>query len=455
MNDIVIKAEHLSKIYKIYENDIDRLKETFHPFHKRYSKDFFALQDVSFEIRRGENVGLVGKNGAGKSTLLKMITGVLTPSGGTLQVNGRIASLLELGAGFNPDMTGIENIYMNGLLMGQSRDEMNDKIDDIVAFADIDDFVKQPVKTYSSGMFARLAFAVNAFLEPDILIIDEALSVGDSFFQSKCMDKMRKMIESGVTVLFVSHDTYAVKNLCERAFYLHAGKLIMDAPAKDVIEVYRNEIVRMRRELIGEDADKVATLIEEAKLSQADDDTKDFNIPTDAESLSRGKEIFEKNATYNRVQDGRAELINVQLMNLDGEIISDVMFAQEVILRMVVKFNQNIECLGMAYHIRNATGIDLIYTDSRFNKTKAIFDGKRGEIYTIDWKFKVELRQEMYDIACVVSTPIDDKLMDANICDYVPCALQFNLVSPDVYSTMVGGYVHWHNDLKINRVTNA
>lgn len=454
MNDIVIKAEHLSKIYKIYENDIDRLKETFHPFHKRYSKDFFALQDVSFEIRRGENVGLVGKNGAGKSTLLKMITGVLTPSGGTLQVNGRIASLLELGAGFNPDMTGIENIYMNGLLMGQSRDEMNDKIDDIVAFADIGDFVKQPVKTYSSGMFARLAFAVNAFLEPDILIIDEALSVGDSFFQSKCMDKMRKMIESGVTVLFVSHDTYAVKNLCERAFYLQSGKLIMDAPAKDVIEVYRNEIVRMRRELIGEDADKVATLIEEAKLSQADDDTKDFNIPTDAESLSRGKEIFEKNATYNRVQDGRAELINVQLMNLDGEIISDVMFAQEVILRMVVKFNQNIECLGMAYHIRNATGIDLIYTDSRFNKTKAIFDGKRGEIYTIDWKFKVELRQEMYDIACVVSTPIDDKLMDANICDYVPCALQFNLVSPDVYSTMVGGYVHWHNDLKINRVKN-
>ena len=454
MNDIAIKAEHLSKIYKIYENDIDRLKETFHPFHKRYSKDFFALQDVSFEIRRGENVGLVGKNGAGKSTLLKMITGVLTPSGGTLQVNGRIASLLELGAGFNPDMTGIENIYMNGLLMGQSRDEMNDKIDDIVAFADIGDFVKQPVKTYSSGMFARLAFAVNAFLEPDILIIDEALSVGDSFFQSKCMDKMRKMIESGVTVLFVSHDTYAVKNLCERAFYLQSGKLIMDAPAKDVIEVYRNEIVRMRRELIGEDADKVATLIEEAKLSQADDDTKDFNIPTDAESLSRGKEIFEKNATYNRVQDGRAELINVQLMNLDGEIISDVMFAQEVILRMVVKFNQNIECLGMAYHIRNATGIDLIYTDSRFNKTKAIFDGKRGEIYTIDWKFKVELRQEMYDIACVVSTPIDDKLMDANICDYVPCALQFNLVSPDVYSTMVGGYVHWHNDLKINRVKN-
>ena len=211
MSDIAIKAEHLTKIYKIYEQDIDRLKETFHPFHKRYSRDFYALNDVSFEIHRGENVGLVGKNGAGKSTLLKIITGVLTPSAGNLQVNGRIASLLELGAGFNPDMTGVENIYMNGLLIGHSREVMNSKIADIIAFADIGDFINQPVKTYSSGMFARLAFAVNAFVEPDILIVDEALSVGDAFFQSKCMDKMRSMIEGGVTVLFVSHDTFAVK----------------------------------------------------------------------------------------------------------------------------------------------------------------------------------------------------------------------------------------------------
>ena len=452
MNDVVIKAEHLSKIYKIYENNIDRLKETFHPFHKRYSKDFFALQDVSFEIRRGENVGLVGKNGAGKSTLLKMITGVLTPSGGILEVNGKIASLLELGAGFNPDMTGIENIYMNGLLMGQSRAEMDKKLDDIVAFADIGDFVKQPVKTYSSGMFARLAFAVNAFLEPDILIIDEALSVGDAFFQSKCMDKMRSMIDSGVTVLFVSHDTFAVKNLCERAFYLQSGKLIMDASAKDVVEVYRNELIRMRREMIGEKTEKLASLIEEVKMSQLDDDTPDFNIPIDTESLSRGKEKFLKNAAYNRSQDGRAEFLNVQFMNLDGELVDEIIFGQEVILRMVVKFNENIECLGMAYHIRNATGIDLIYTDSRFSKTKAIFDGKRGEIYVIDWKFKVELRQELYDIACVISTPIDDKLMDANVCDNVPCAVQFQVVSPDAYTMMVGGYVHWHNDLKVQRV---
>ena len=192
-------------------------------------------------------------------------------------------------------------------------------------------------------------------------------------------------------------------------------------------------------------------VLESAKAMHMSDDTEDFNIPVDEDTLRRSKEIFDKNAQYNRLQDGRAEFLNVQLMNLDGDIVSEVIFGQEVILRMVVKFNADVECLGMGYHIRNSTGIDLIYTDSRFNKTKAIFDAMRGEIYVIDWKFKVELRQEMYDIACVISTPIDEKLLNQT-CDYVPCALQFNVVSPDAYSTLGGGYVHWHNDLKIRRV---
>ena len=446
--DVAIKAEHLTKIYKIYERDIDRLKETFHPFHKRYSKDFYALQDVSFEIRRGENVGLVGKNGAGKSTLLKIITGVLTPSGGTLQVNGRIASLLELGAGFNPDMTGVENIYMNGLLIGHSREAMDAKIDDIIAFADIGDFINQPVKTYSSGMFARLAFAVNAFVEPDILIVDEALSVGDAFFQSKCMDKMRSMIQGGVTVLFVSHDTFAVKNLCERAFLMQAGKILMDAPAKDVVETYRNMLIESRGELTEEQAQRQNSLVDNLRGQRS-------KILTDekisAESLERGKDIFLKNATYQRIGDKRAVFDNVQLLDTGGELVSEVVFGQEVVLRMVVRFQADVACLGMGYHIRNATGIDLIYTDSRFNDTKAIFDAKAGEVYVIDWQFKVELRQEMYDIACVISTPLDETLNSAEMCDFIPCALQFNVVSPNAYLNLPGGYVHWHNDLTVRR----
>ena len=449
MNDVAIKAEHLTKIYKIYERDIDRLKETFHPFHKRYSKDFYALNDVSFEIRRGENVGLVGKNGAGKSTLLKIITGVLTPSGGTLEVNGRIASLLELGAGFNPEMTGVENIYMNGLLMGHTREVMDGKVDDIINFADIGEFIKQPVKTYSSGMFARLAFAVNAFVEPDILIVDEALSVGDAFFQSKCMDKMRSMIAGGVTVIFVSHDTFAVKNLCERAFLMKSGKILMDAPAKEVVEVYRNMLQESRGNLTTEQSYRQNSFVDKLR-GNADKVFADGKFS--AESLNRGKEIFLKTAAYNRIGDRRAIFENVQLLNLDGEIISEVIFGQEVILRMVVKFQKDVACLGMGYHIRNATGIDLIYTDSRFHDTKAIFDATAGEVYVIDWQFKVELRQELYDIACVISVPLDEDLSAAEMCDFIPCALQFNVVSPNAYLSLPGGYVHWHNDLKISRV---
>ena len=449
MSDIAIKAEHLSKIYKIYDNDIDRLKETFHPFHKRYSRDFFALQDVSFEIKRGENVGLIGKNGAGKSTLLKIITGVLTASGGTLEVNGRIASLLELGAGFNPDMTGLENIYMNGLLIGYDRAEMDEKIDDIVAFADIGEFINQPVKTYSSGMFARLAFSVNAFVEPDILIVDEALSVGDAFFQSKCMDKMRSMIDGGVTILFVSHDTFALKNLCERAFLMSAGKILMDAPAKEVVEVYRNMLIESRGALTDEQKKRRDNLIEQIR----EEESKFFSsTEISAESLERGKETFLKNATYQRVGDKRAVFENIQLLDLNGELVHEIIFGQTVILRMVVRFKKDVACLAMGYHIRNATGIDLIYTDSRFNDTKAIFDAQAGELYVIDWKFKMELRQELYDIACVISTPIDETLSKVEFCDFIPCALQFQVVSPNAYLSLDGGYVHWHNDLNIRRV---
>ena len=450
MTDVVIRAENLSKAYKIYERDIDRLKEALHPFHKRYSKDFYALRDINFEIRRGENVGLIGRNGAGKSTLLKIITGVIPPTSGTIEVHGRIASLLELGAGFNPEMTGIENIYMNGVLVGHSREVMDAKLDDIVSFADIGDFINQPVKTYSSGMFARLAFAVNVFVEPDILIIDEALSVGDAFFQSKCMDKMRTMIDGGVTVLFVSHDTYAVKNLCQRAFLIRSGEIVMDAPAKDVVEYYRNLLMQSYGAPSGDQIDKRSTLIDKFREDSKNAAPATFNLPV--ANLESGREIFSKNATYQRIQDGRASFDNVQLLNLDGEIITSVIFGQEVILRMVVKFHEDIECLGMGYHIRNATGLDLIYTDSRFNDTKAIFDAKRGDTYVIDWKFKIELRQELYDIACVISTLIDESLSTSNICDFVPCAVQFNVLSPNPYLSLVGGYVHWHNDLKIAKL---
>jgi ABC-type polysaccharide/polyol phosphate transport system ATPase subunit len=226
MNNIAIKVSHLTKVYKLYDKPIDRLKESLHPLKKQYHKDFYALNDVNFEIKKGETVGIIGKNGAGKSTLLKIITGVLTPSNGYVHTNGRISSLLELGAGFNPEYTGIENIYLQGTLMGYSHREMESKIGEILNFADIGDFVHQPVKMYSSGMFARLAFAVAINVDPDILIVDEALSVGDFAFQAKCFQRFQEFQKAGKTILFVSHSTQQIIQYCNKAMLVHSGNLI-------------------------------------------------------------------------------------------------------------------------------------------------------------------------------------------------------------------------------------
>lgn len=223
--DIAISVQNLTKIYKLYDSPQDRLKEALHPFRKRYHRDFYALNDISFEVKKGETVGIIGRNGAGKSTLLKVVTGVITPSNGNVTVNGKISALLELGAGFNPQLTGTENVYFNGTLMGYSKEEMDAKLDDILSFADIGDFVYQPVKTYSSGMFSRLAFAVAINIDPEILIVDEALSVGDFAFQFKCMKKFRQFQEDGKTILFVTHNTQSILQYCSYALYFNNGKL--------------------------------------------------------------------------------------------------------------------------------------------------------------------------------------------------------------------------------------
>lgn len=238
MNNTAIKVSHLTKVYKLYDKPIDRLKESLHPLKKQYHKEFYALNDVSFEIKKGETVGIIGKNGAGKSTLLKIITGVLTPSSGRVHVNGRIASLLELGAGFNPEYTGIENIYLQGTLMGYTKEEMESKIDDILAFADIGDFVHQSVKMYSSGMFARLAFAVAINVDPDVLIVDEALSVGDMAFQEKCILKMKALMDKQRSILFVSHSLPSIRNFCNKAIWVKDGKAVMQNEAHVVCDAY-------------------------------------------------------------------------------------------------------------------------------------------------------------------------------------------------------------------------
>ena len=234
MDKGTIEVRDLSKVYYLYDKPSDRIRETFSIRKKKYSKEHYALKNINLKINKGESIGIVGTNGSGKSTLLKLVTGVVTPTTGTIKTDGKIAALLELGAGFNPEYTGI------GTMMGYTEEEMKKRVPDIIEFADIGEFINQPVKSYSSGMFARLAFAVSINVEPDILIVDEALSVGDIRFQVKCIDKMRELQESGTTILFVTHAIEQIKRFCTRAIWIKNGELIEDGEASQVVDLYDN-----------------------------------------------------------------------------------------------------------------------------------------------------------------------------------------------------------------------
>jgi len=239
MDNNVLSLTDVSKVYKLYGKPIDRFKETFSK-GKVYHNEFYALKDVNINIQRGETVGIIGRNGSGKSTLLKIITGVLSPSSGEAVARGTISALLELGAGFNMEYTGIQNIYLNGTIMNISKKEVDKKVDDIIRFADIGEHINQPVKTYSSGMFVRLAFAVAISVDPDILIVDEALAVGDTRFQVKCMDKFIEFMKVGKTILFVSHDLNSVKRFCKRAIWINDGSVVMDGDTDEVTDSYND-----------------------------------------------------------------------------------------------------------------------------------------------------------------------------------------------------------------------
>ena len=241
-SDIAIAARGLAKSYQIYDKPIDRIKQGLWRGNKQFYREFHALKDVSFTIARGETVGIVGRNGSGKSTLLQLICGTLAPSHGEIDIRGRVAALLELGAGFNPEFTGKENVYLNAAIMGMTNDEISSRFDRIAAFADIGSFMDQPVRTYSSGMYVRLAFATAINVEPDILVIDEALSVGDEAFQRKCFSRIQEIKNNGGTILFVSHAASAVVELCDRAILLDAGEILLSGKPKQVITQYHRLI---------------------------------------------------------------------------------------------------------------------------------------------------------------------------------------------------------------------
>ncbi|MEH2266468.1 ABC transporter ATP-binding protein [Nostoc sp.] len=430
--ELAISLKNVSKCFKRYARPVDRLKEILLP-GKSYAQEFWALRDVSFEVSKAQTMGIIGRNGAGKSTLLQMICGTLTPTSGEVQVNGRVAALLELGAGFNPEFTGRENVYMNGAIMGLSRQDVDERFDKVAAFADIGDFIEQPVKSYSSGMYVRLAFASAIHVDPDILIVDEALSVGDMFFQAKCMTRMKQMMDTGVTVLFVSHDVGAVKSLCRKAILLSHGELITQGSANQVVEKYFSMKVESEQVILKQDELK-NDLIDSELLVESDKNSLINNLD------------FLKRAAFQRIQNGKASFINVQIINDEGKKISNLDYGQNLILRMHIEIYEDIEELVFGYHIRDKNGADIVYSDSEI-EDKTLKSVKQGERYIIDWKFKATLIQGIYNVSCVLSIPIQFEIAVVDFCDFVPLAVQFS-VAPRKVSRLYGS-VHWNNFVEI------
>ena len=397
MNNIAIKVSHLTKVYKLYDKPIDRLKESLHPLKKQYHKEFYALNDVSFEIKKGETVGIIGKNGAGKSTLLKIITGVLTPSSGHVHVNGRIASLLELGAGFNPEYTGIENIYLQGTLMGYPRAETELKMDQILQFADIGDHIHQPVKTYSSGMFARLAFAISINVEPDILIVDEALAVGDMNFQAKCMTAMDRIKQKGTTILFVSHDIGSVKSLCVKGIYIKNGIKVADGKASDVAELYIKEM----REDFNEEHKKFTRVSETFTTKNSEEKNE---VVYSKNIAFKTSEDFDRKIAPFRYGSGGAKITFVELLDENNESIIEAEFNQEV--KLCIYFESQIKSLlSINYYILDDKKIYIFGGGPRtFNYE--LINAEENKKYMAEYKFKLPLIEGIYSVSLELNSPV-------------------------------------------------
>ena len=317
MSEYAIQVKDVSKMYKLYDRNRDRLLDAFGLSKTPRYHEHYALHNLNFSVKKGETVGIIGTNGAGKSTILKIITGVLNPTDGQVEINGRISALLELGAGFNMEYTGIENIYLNGTMIGFSREEIDKKLEDILKFADIGDFVYQPVKTYSSGMFVRLAFAVAINIEPEILIVDEALSVGDVFFQAKCYKKFEDFKKLGKTILFVSHDLGSIAKYCDRVVLLNKGTKIAEGNPKQMIGMYKKLLVNQ----LNLDETTQEMVMEEESEHSLDNEPM-FTLGKDKETLWRNK--YEINPNVDEYGNGKAHIIDFAVRDEDGEITNSI-----------------------------------------------------------------------------------------------------------------------------------
>ena len=370
MSEVAIRVDDVSKLYKLYDKPSDRLKESLGLTRKKLYKEHYALHNVSFDVQRGETGGIIGTNGSGKSTILKIITGVLNPSGGHVEIDGRISALLELGAGFNMEYTGIENIYLNGTMIGFSREEIDAKMQDILDFADIGDFVHQPVKTYSSGMFVRLAFAVAINIDPEILIVDEALSVGDVFFQAKCYKKFEDFKKMGKTILFVSHDLGSISKYCDRVVLLNRGKKLAEGTPKEMVSMYK-------RIMVNQDKAEEIAAHQMDMSSLEEDDEKEIK---EAACEGQWKKHYNLNPDVDEYGNGAAEIEDFAIIDENGNYTNAIVKGTRFRLKSKVKFKQDIHDPIFTYTFKNIQGVAITGTNTMYEK-KDVPLAKEGETY--------------------------------------------------------------------------
>ena len=417
-SDVVIQVEHLSKCYNIYNRPQDRLKQSVIPRLQRlmsrppsrYFHEFWALRDVSFEVHRGETIGIIGRNGSGKSTLLQLVCGTLSPTRGMLTTEGRIAALLELGSGFNPEFTGRENVYLNGAILGLSNEEISDRFDAIASFANIDDFMEQPIKIYSSGMMLRLAFAVQAMVEPDILIVDEALAVGDEKFQRKCFARLEELKSRGTSILFVSHSSSQILELCDRALLLESGEKLMLGQPSTVINAYQKLIyapLYKQEDLINQykDADQIATdsdhhTNDNAGLSTGETDLsfERMSIESSSEQDSPTTNFFDQSlvptSTVIYPIQG-AEISSFRILDAYGQRVNLLSFGQNYRFELSGKFLADRKNIYFGIHIRTISG--LVLTGQRYPEEGKYFDEVHaGEHFSLTFGFNMNLSSDTY-----------------------------------------------------------
>lgn len=374
--EIAISVDHISKVYKLYDKPMDRMVEALGLTKKKKYREHFALSDVSFQVKKGECVGIIGTNGSGKSTILKIITGVLNPTGGNLTVNGRIQALLELGAGFNQEYTGIENIYLNGTMNGFSEQEIKNRMQDILDFADIGDYVNQPVKTYSSGMFVRLAFSVAINIDPEILIVDEALSVGDVFFQAKCYHKFEEFKKMGKTIIFVSHDLSSVSKYCDRVVLLNQGIKLGEGSPKEMIDDYK-------RVLVGQ--------------YELPESKSESSLLNDEQIQVAVQKKVAKDSSSKLLEYGTKEAVIEEFYMTDdqGTQSNAIIKGSEFTIHMKVRFMADLPAPIFAFSIKTAKGTEITGTNTMFEKA-FLEPVKSGMVKDVTFTQKMSLQGGEY-----------------------------------------------------------